>query len=460
VFFGRENELATLNKQYNNNTFSFVPIYGRRRVGKTQLIEEFIRNKKAIFFTAVNKATYKNNLELLSKAIFENNENVPIYSSFSDALDGIYALAQKEKLIFVIDEFPYFAQSNESIISILQQYIDLKFLKTNMMLILSGSSLSFMENQVMGYQSPLYGRRSGQIRLLPMNFQTAREFVPNLSKYNQAVVYGVTGAIPKYLSLFNDSLSLTENIKGQYFDRNAYLFEETTNLLKQEFMEPALYQSIITAIATGASQMKDIQNKVGEESSTVATYIKSLLETGIIKKEIPAMDKEGSRKTIYRLQDGMFRFWYRFIYPNVSLISLDKGEIVYNRIESQINDFMGEVFEKLCIEYMWYTYDKLPFKFQNISRWWGNNPDLKSQIEIDFIAYNNENEQAIFGECKWRNEKIDKKTVEQLIEKTKMFYRFEEKHYYLFSRSGFTSSAIKYAAKQANIQLIEFNDMF
>lgn len=460
MFIGRQKELETLSKQYAKNEFTFIPIYGRRRVGKTQLIEEFIRDKKAVFFTAVNKGTYKSSLELLSKAIFYGTENTPVYSSFYDALDGIHALAQKEKLIFVIDEFPYLAQSDESILSILQQFIDLKFLKTNMMLILSGSSLSFMENQVLGYQSPLYGRRTGQIKLLPVDFQTTRQFAPKLSKLDQAVMHGVTGAIPKYLSLFNDSLSLDENIKGQYFDRNAYLFEETGNLLKQEFKEPALYQAIITAIASGGSQMKDIKGKVGEESSTVATYMKSLLDTGIVKKEVPAMDKPSSRKTIYRLDDGMFRFWYRFVYPNVSLVALDKGGMVYNRIKPQTTDFMGEVFEKLCIEYMWGIYDTLPFAFQNISRWWGNNPDLKSQAEIDFIAYSDDEEQAIFGECKWRNEELDKATVEGLIEKCKMFRQFGRRRYYLFSKSGFTSGARELAQGREDIRLIEFKDMF
>jgi len=460
MFIGRQKELETLTKQYEKDEFTFIPVYGRRRVGKTQLIEEFIRDKKSIFFTAVNKGTYKNNIELLSRAIYEGSEAAPVYSSFYDALDGISRVAEKEKVVFVIDEFPYFAQSDESIISILQQFIDLKFLKTNMMLILAGSSLSFMENQVLGYQSPLYGRRTGQIKLLPVDFKTARQFAPNLSKLDQAVMYGVTGAIPKYLTLFNDGLSLDENIKGQYFDRNAYLFEEPDNLLKQEFKEPALYKAIITAIASGGSQMKDIKGKVGEESSTVATYIKSLLDTGIVRKEIPATDKPGSRKTIYRMEDGMFRFWYRFVYPNVSLIALDKGDIVYNRVKSGINDFMGEVFEKLCIEYMWSIYNELPFAFQNVSRWWGNNPDLKSQTEIDFIAYDDNESQAIFGECKWRNEDLDKATIEKLMERCQMFKELKQKYYYLFSKNGFTSGARELAMKRDDIRLIEFNEMF
>ena len=460
MFIGRQKEIETLDMQYQKDEFTFIPIYGRRRVGKTLLIEEFIRDKRAIFFTAIDKGTYKMNMEFLSKAIFEGSESTPVYNTFDDALNGVYQAAKKEKIIFAIDEFPYLAQSNESIISILQQFIDLKFLKTNMMLILSGSSLSFMENQVLGYQSPLYGRRTGKIKLLPLGFQDARQFAPKLSKTEQAVMYGVTGAIPKYLSLFDDLLSLDQNIAGQYFDRNAYLFEETANLLKQEFKEPAVYQSIITAVASGNSKMNDIQGKTGESSSTVATYMKSLLETGIVKKDVPAMDKPGSRKTIYRLNDGMFRFWYRFVYPNISLVALDRGEQVFSRVKPQIPAFMGEVFEKLCFEYMWSIYDELPFGFQNIGRWWGNNPDLKSQAEIDFIAYSEDERQALFGECKWKNEPMDKGIIEGLFEKSAMFKQFKQKHFFLFSKSGFTSGARDLADCSLNIRLIDFSDMF
>ena len=148
MFIGRQKELDTLNKQYEKNEFTFIPIYGRRRVGKTQLIEEFIRDKKTIFFTGVNKEYYKDQIIRLSRAIFDNSESSPVFDDFDKAMETVYQMAQKEKTIFVIDEFPYLAGANESVVSVLQQFIDLKFLKTNMMLILAGSSLSFMENQV------------------------------------------------------------------------------------------------------------------------------------------------------------------------------------------------------------------------------------------------------------------------------------------------------------------------
>jgi len=456
MFIGREKELSTLKMHYDSESFACIPIYGRRRVGKTRLIEEFVKDKKVIFFTAV-EGTFSQNMAILSRAIFFDSTIAPIYDDFQMALDAIFSMAQKEKLVFVIDEYPYFAASRSSVSSVLQYAIDHMLLKTDMLLILSGSSMSFMENQVLGYQSPLYGRRSGQIKLLPENFMVSRGYAPKFSKEEQAIMYGVTGGIPKYLSLFDDEKSLDENLEFQFFNKNNFLFEETSNLLKQELSEPAFYKAIITAIATGGSQMKDIASKTGSDSGVCSVYLKPLIELGIIHREIPIMDKLESRKSIYRLSDGMFRFWYRFVYQNVSLINLDKGGIVFERIKSQIPAFMGEVFEKICIEYMWFIYDKLPFGFQNIGRWWGNNPIKKEQQEIDFIAIDATNKKAIFGECKWRNEEIGESVIDGLIQKAEMF-TFEEKFYYFFSKSGFTKAAMEKANKK--IILVNFAEMF
>ena len=456
MFIGRKKELEVLTEHYKSPHFAFLPIYGRRRIGKTLLIEEFIKDKEAIFFAAVD-GTYAQNMDILSQAIFKSG-SAPVFADFASALNAIFDMAQTErKIVFVIDEYPYFAQSERSVSSVLQQAIDHKLSKTDMMIILSGSSMSFMENQVLGYQSPLYGRRSGQIKLLPENFATSREYAPGFSKEEQAIMYGVTGGIPKYLSLFDDRKTLDDNIFRQFFDKNNFLFEETDNLLKQELNEPAFYKAIISAIATGSSQMKDIAGQTGRDSSTCSMYLRSLIELGIVQREIPVMEKQQSKKSIYRINDGMFRFWYRFVYHNVSLIQLNRGDIVYQRIKDQIPHFMGEVFEHICIEYMWRIYGKLPFRFQNIGRWWGNNPVKKSQQEIDFIAHGDDSKKAIFGECKWRSEKMPESVIDELVDKATMF-RFTEKYYYFFSKSGFTPAARKKAG--GNIKLIDFKDMF
>ena len=457
MFIGRESELKTLNDHYNSDKFEFFCIYGRRRVGKTELIKEFIKGKKAIFFTGVED-TKDVNLADLSYAVQEtlhNTKGKAIYADFKEAFAGIFEHAQREKLVLVIDEYPYLAKSYPGILSLLQVEIDHRLKDTNTFIILCGSSMSFMEKQVMGHKSPLYGRRTGQIKTLPFDYETSKKFVQQGTEEEKAVIYGVTGGIAKYLRLFSNQRSLEDHIKTNFLNANELLFEEPMNLLNQELREPALYNSIITAVATGSSKVNEIETKTHLNSDTCVKYLKNLIELGIIKREIPAFDKADSKKSIYRLNDGMFRFWYRFVYQNISKIQLGLDEQVYNDIKDQIPDFMGEVFEQICKEYMWKT--KLPFSVSEIGRWWGNNPVKKAEQEIDLIAVNSAQTKAIFCECKWRSKKLSEIVIDDLIDKAAMF-NHKEKVYYFFSKSGFTDAAKE--KESESIKLIEFSDMF
>ena len=457
MFIGRKKEMNTLNSHYANDGFSFFCIYGRRRVGKTELIKEFINDKKAIFFTGVED-TKEVSLALFSNVIHEclyNSKSKASYSDFKDAFIDIYESSKKEKLVLVIDEYPYLARSYPGISSLLQVEIDHRLKDTNLFIILCGSSMSFMESQVMGHKSPLYGRRTGQIKVLPFDYKTSAEFYPKKKAEENAILYSITGGIAKYLQLFCNNKKIDENIVSNFFDSNALLFEEPSNLLKQELREPALYNSIITAVAKGASRVNVISTKTGLDSAACVKYLSNLVELGIIKREIPIMERETSRKSIYRLDDGMFRFWYMFVYENLSRIQLGFGEHVYNDIKPQISEFMGEAFEQICKDYIWNT--KHPFSISKIGRWWGNNPISKSEQEIDLIAIDSNNSKAIFCECKWRNKKMSGDVLDDLIGKAGMF-EFKEKYYMLFSKSGFTTDIKKRAGSE--VILVDFESMW
>ncbi|MCL1918797.1 MAG: ATP-binding protein [Peptococcaceae bacterium] len=463
MFIGRETELKRLNERYNSGEFECVTIYGRRRIGKTELIKEFIKDKKAIFFTALEDE-YEANLAALSRAVFETLNDIKVdvsFNSIDDIFQHIYEAAQQEHLVFVIDEYPYLAQSKKSVSSILQRDIDHKFQNTTLFLILCGSSMSFMEKQVMGYQSPLYGRRTGQYRLLPFDYETAKKFHSTFTPEESAVIYGITGGIPKYLALFKDHCSLRDNIINTYFRADSMLFEEPSNLLKQELREPAVYNSIITAIATGSSKLNEIATTVKMQTGACFTYIDALMSLGIVRRELPVLAKPTSKNSIYRLNDGMFRFWYRFVYRNLSKVQLDKGEEIYNRIQEQLPAFMGETFEDICHHYMHRENNKgrLPIQFQEIGRWWGTNPLMKTQQELDILAVDDREEQAIFAECKWTNQPMPESVVESLIEKARMFKNYRRKYYYFFSKNGFTEACQKKSLDET-IRLIEFKDMF
>ena len=457
MFIGRKTELKQLNEQYNSSRFEFAVIYGRRRIGKTSLIQEFIKDKKALFFTGL-ETTQKQNLVNLSQAILQSSLDDITFNSFQAALENVFEKAKKERIIFVIDEYPYLANTYPAISSILQLLIDKNKEDSKLFLILCGSSLSFMEEQVLGYQSPLYGRRTSQYKIKPFSFFETCDYFNSFSYEEKAFIYGLTSGIPLYISLFRENKSLKQNIIDIFLSSNGYLFEEPTNLIKQECRDPSTYNSIIQAIATGATKLSEISNQVGIETGLCTTYIKKLISFGIIIKDYPIY-KPSKKQTIYLLEDHMFQFWYKFILPNISLINIGMGEKVYEKIEPHFYEFMGYIFEDICKQYLWLLNirEELPLFFLKLGRWWGNDPRIKAEAEIDILAYNDEN-QILLGECKWRNEEIDKKVLEKAIFRSELF-SFPNKFIYLFSKTGFTSYCLEYAKTNPSIHLVTFQDI-
>lgn len=457
MFIGRKTELKQLNEQYNSSRFEFAVIYGRRRIGKTSLIQEFIKDKKALFFTGL-ETTQKQNLINLSQVILQSSLDDITFNSFQAALENVFEKAKKERIIFVIDEYPYLANTYPAISSILQLLIDKNKEDSKLFLILCGSSLSFMEEQVLGYQSPLYGRRTSQYKIKPFSFFETCDYFNSFSYEEKAFIYGLTSGIPLYISLFRENKSLKQNIIDIFLSSNGYLFEEPTNLIKQECRDPSTYNSIIQVIATGATKLSEISNQVGIETGLCTTYIKKLISLGIIIKDYPIY-KPSKKQTIYLLEDHMFQFWYKFILPNISLINIGMGEKVYEKIEPHFYEFMGYIFEDICKQYLWLLNirEELPLFFLKLGRWWGNDPRIKAEAEIDILAYNDEN-QILLGECKWRNEEIDKKVLEKAIFRSELF-SFPNKFIYLFSKTGFTSYCLEYAKTNPSIHLVTFQDI-
>lgn len=461
MFIGREREMETLERLYESNAFEFVVIYGRRRVGKTTLIGEFIKDKKAVFYPGID-SNEKQNLEIFSASImsvFTGVDVGTVFKDFGEALEMIFKMAMEERIILVIDEYPYLANCYNGISSMLASFIDHKFLQSRLMLILCGSSLSFMENQVLGYQSPLYGRRTAQMKILPFTFAECGKYYQHFDRQELALVYGITGGIPLYMSKIDDKKSMEDNIKDNFFDTSAYLFEEPGNLIKQECREPMQYNAVIKAIATGASKLSEISGSSGlNDTGAASNYISRLISLGIVKREFP-YKTERSKKTIYKLSDSMFQFWYRFIPANLSLIGQGAKDRVYQRVEKQIPAYMGFVFEEICKQYLWQENLKgnLPIDFTDMGRWWGNDPVKKCQTEIDILA-DNEEQEAIFAECKWRNEETTEAELKELQYQSTLFH-YKRNVLILFSKSGFTKGCQELAEKWGDVCLIRFEDM-
>lgn len=461
MFIGRTRELKKLNSMYQSNELEVAIIYGRRRVGKTTLINEFCKDKRTVFFAAMENSAQMN-LEALSGAIAaaesDSAANI-IYRSFADALTKIQEMSANERLIFVIDEYPYLAKAEPAVSSLLQNYLDHQFKESRLFLILCGSSMSFMEHQVLGYQSPLYGRRTGQFKILPFDYLDTGRWFPEYTSEEKAIMYGVTGGVPLYLEQFSPQKTIRENLLDAVFNNNAMLFEEPSNLLKQELREPTAYNTIISAIAFGKSKLAEIAGTVGIDSSLCSKYISNLASLGIVKRETPVTEPN-TKRPIYELDDLFFRFWYTFVPKNMAAIVSNRMDRIFSSaVESRLADYMGSVFEKMCRDYLLFYDEKLPSNLQNIGQWWGGNPATHKQAQIDIVAISAEDRSAIIGSCKFRNENIPRSELELMKEYALAMGGFEKYYYYLFSKSGF-AKALSDEQDGVNLRLITLDDIY
>ncbi len=457
-FIGRKSELMALQKAYNTPGFQMTVIYGRRRVGKSTLIKQFIKDKQAVYFTAT-KAGIASNVDRWGKEVISVLAPEMEGMSFTDMgtlLSFLGRKCKKNRVVVVIDEIPYLTEADNSFLSLLQNYIDNEWLNGQMYLIVCGSSISFMEDEVLSSKSPLFGRRTSQIRLKAFSYIEAAEFVPQYSCEDKAICYGITGGIAKYLSLINPHKSLDENIIELFFSKNGYLYEETTNLLTQEFRNINTYNDIIEAIAFGANKVNEISDKAHVDPSVVSHAIKNLLVTEIVEKITAITDENNNKKVQYSIKDGMFRFWYRYVPKALAMIELDKGsEYYYKVVKPNIPEYMGSVFEDMCRYYTLLKGSEEEFGcfITETGKWWGSNPKKREQTDIDVVGIDRTAKKCVLGECKFKNEVIDKGIFEDLQSRNGLIdHSFTTVAFLLFSKAGFSD----WITQNAESQMIKY----
>lgn len=462
MFIGREQELKKLNQMYHSEKPEVAIIYGRRRVGKTTLITEFCKDKKTVFFAA-QENNAEQNLIALSSAIaetdFGNSIANMVFRSFADAFTRLAEMSSTQRIVFVIDEYPYLAQADHSISSLLQNYLDHQFKNTRLFLILCGSSMSFMEKQVLGYQSPLYGRRTAQFKIMPFHYLDTGKWFPNYSCEEKAVMYGITGGIPLYLEQFSPTSTIRENLLENLFNKNAMLFEEPANLLKQELREPSTYNAIITAIASGKTKLSEISSTVGIETGLCTKYIANLITLGVIKRETP-ITSPASKRPLYLIEDQFFRFWFSFVPRNMSAILSGRMEQNYAvTVENRLADYMGLTFEKICRDYILYHDNHLPFPIDQIGQWWGGHPKTHKQAQIDIVASSACDDSCIVGSCKFRNTPVGDSELSLMKDYAQAMGHYSSYYYYLFSKSGFSDS-LTAKTQDARLRLLTLEDLY
>ena len=472
TFVGRDEELQALNELIDRNSFQMAVIYGRRRVGKTALITHVcdMSSQRALMFTAREQSS-ANNLADFSQAIYEFfgiPSSVGAFGNWLDAFNFIAKQAQstaERPFIFVFDEFPYAAATEKSLPSVLQIAIDHAFKQTNITLILCGSNEGFMESDVLGAKSPLYGRRTAQMRIKPFDLFTAAKLMPSHSTWEDKVHYYATlGGTPYYLEQLDESRSFSENIAALCFRTSGILYEEPAMLMRQELREPALYNSILNAIGAGQTRPKEIAEKAGVDANTVGAYLKTLSALGLIQRTVPfGEDPSRSRKGLWMFKDPFFDFWYHFVNPYVPLIEsgTTAGAVRYATSGGVFETYVGTQFEGMCMQWLLRECreGRLDFQPTAFGKWWGNDPAAREQTDIDIVMTDSFDCKLLLGECKWRNSFDESEAIDKLKRRTALISFAGTPEYYLFSKRRASEGTRAKASSDPSLTLVDAQSM-
>lgn len=457
-FIDREDELSTLESEYARDGSALVIVYGRRRVGKTTLISEFIKDKPTLFFLASEESETQNRTAFKDRAAeFTGNEllreaNV---SSWDVIFKTIMQTEFLQKPVIVIDEFQYIGKSNPAFPSVFQRIWEEQLKGREVMVILCGSFISMMESQTLSYNSPLYGRRTAQIKLKQIPFRYYNQFFPGKSETELVELYAVTGGVPKYIESFADTGDIFDGIAKNVLNPSGYLYDEPQFLLQQEVSEVGSYFSVIKAIAAGNSKLSSIASLLEVKATSLTKYLKTLIDLDILEREVPVTEDnpEKSKKGLYKIKDNYLRFWFAFIYPNLSFIESGSRGVVMNKIRKGfVANHAAFVYEDICREKMWELCagDTWPFYFTKAGRYWD------SKTEIDIAALDPDGGNMILGECKYWKEPVGINVLHSLEEKAKTVpwnKSTRRTHYILFSASGFTAELETLAEERGDVIL-------
>ncbi len=480
MFIGREAELKFLQDKFDNENGQLVVLYGRRRVGKTETLREFCKGKQHVFYSCT-QSTDKVQLSKFSKHILK--EDIPAKQYISEFADWESAFRSvldfpfgDQKKLLIIDEFPYMCKGNKSIPSVLQNLWDAELKDKNVMIVLCGSAMSFIEKELLAEKNPLYGRATGIYKMTEMGFYDAIKFFPNYSDKDKVLAYSILGGIPHYLRQFSPKLSLAENIKKNILTKGSVLYSEVDFLLHQELRETPIYNSIIEAVALGNTKLNDISQKsLVEDTSKTSVYLKNLIELGIVEREFSvdskSKEKANSNRGTYRLTDNFFRFWYAFGFTNFS--QLEDGDVdgVYDYvIAPALHEFASFTFEDVCKEFVREMQKKneLPFRYSKMGRWTGKttvrDKDAPkgvrvAETEIDILGIGKGGKEYLVGECKFKNSPFDYSEYLDTVAKLTPLKEGAKFYYALFSESGFDSKVVSEADNNDNITLYNLNQI-
>ena len=487
MFIGREQELRFFNDKYKSPGGQLIVLYGRRRIGKTETLHMFCEGKPHVFYSCRELSDEKQLMSFSQRILKAGSpaaQYIDVFQDWESAFSGILELPTGgAKKLLVIDEFPYMCKGNSTIPSVLQILWDEQLKNQDIMIVLCGSSMSFIEKKILSEKNPLYGRTTGIYKMTDLPYEDAVEFFPGYSDEDKMMAYSILGGIPHYLQQFSPALSLRENIIGNVLTKGCILYSEVEFLIRQELREPALYNTVIETIALGNTQLNEIYLKTQIEKSKISVYLKNLIELEILEREFSVLSERGttssgkeqaaSTRGLYRLTDNFFRFWYSFVLPNISDLETGDAHGVFTyAIEPHLNSFASPVFERICREYLRRKnrLGELPFRISKLGRWWGKinknsitdsgkDKTIALESEIDIVALDAKSKHFILGECKYRNTQTDVSDLNRLKEKSIVTAKDANITYALFSKSGFTKRLTELVKSDESVLLYTLSDI-
>lgn len=454
MFIGRKKELNELNFRFNNSKKEFGVIYGRRRIGKSTLINEFLKDKPNIFFQAKKDSIY-GNLRSFSYEI-DKLLDLPksfVFSSMEEAFDSLIEYAKEKRFVIAIDEYPYIVNQDASFPSVLQEAIDRA--PENLFFLISGSDVGMLKNELENHNSPLYKRRTFEMNVTKLKYSESLEYLKNVDNETKIKYLSFTSTYPYYLSAMDFDIPFEENIKRLLFNEYGTFFTLPDQLLSNSLNTQDVYNAILYAVSKRKRSNKEIAEYIHEDEAKVSKYIKTLLQSELLDKR---ETYNGNKKTVYyEIGDPMLRFWYMFIFNNMEKIRMN-GEFVYNNLQEDIKQFICYGFEEVSRLYMDELNSKgllgnifAPFKPYKVEK-----SILNRSIEIDGLS--NDDEKLIVMECKYRKEKFTLSMLKHLEESASVFPSKYNRVYYLFSKNGFDDEIKKIQSDKYHI--VELDDMF
>lgn len=459
VFIGRKEELAELNNRFISGRFEMGVVYGSRRIGKTSLLKEFVKDKSSFYFQA------KESNELDNRTAFSMAVNKLIglpyafaYPSYSDGFEALINYSDGKPFVIVIDEIAFIAKSDKGFLSELQFNIDHKFKNTQIKLILSGSTVPFMKNILKDKSGPLFQRSTFKMNIKKMFFTDALVFLDGISNEEKIKYLSIFGEHPFYLEMIDKTKPFNENIYNLLFNKFGNLIDAPNKVLPSSSKDQNTYNAILKAIANRRRSNKEIAEYIGKDPNYVAAYLPRLIDNEIIEKR--ESFNKNQKMNYYEISDNLIRFWYRFVFDNYEEILLNMGKIIYDDISEEITNFISLGFEGVALSYLTEKNIKgeLGYHYEIIREYKVDNSKLGRSIELDGLAkgIGKANNRLLVVECKYRNKAISLSVLQHVMESVSIF-EYDNYDIYLFSKSGFSDDIL--ALNNPLVHLISIEDM-